>query len=83
MAIDGTWQRRGYLLDSSESGANLTFEDSLEGLNLKEFFLLLSSTGLAYRRCELSWVNADQIGVSFIRAGAKAFTTKIAEAVGP
>jgi hypothetical protein len=40
---------------------------SVEGLHLKEFFLLLSSTGLAYRRCELSWVNGDQIGVNFLR----------------
>jgi hypothetical protein len=27
---------------------------------------LLSSTGLAYRRCELAWVNGDQIGAKFI-----------------
>jgi hypothetical protein len=40
-------------------------------LHLKEFFLLLSSTGLAYRRCELSWVNGDQIGVNFIKTGEK------------
>ena len=42
-----------------------------EGLQLKEFFLLLSSTGLAYRRCELAWVNGDQIGVNFLRPGEK------------
>jgi hypothetical protein len=41
------------------------------GLHLKEFFLLLSSTGLAYRRCELSWVNGDQIGVNFLKQGDK------------
>jgi hypothetical protein len=40
---------------------------SLNGLNLNEFFLLLSSTGLAYRRCELSWVNGEQIGVTFLK----------------
>jgi hypothetical protein len=40
-------------------------------LHLKEFFLLLSSTGLAYRRCELSWVNGDQIGVNFLKTGDK------------
>jgi hypothetical protein len=38
---------------------------------LKEFFLLLSSTGLAYRRCELAWVNGDQIGVNFLKQGDK------------
>jgi hypothetical protein len=32
---------------------------------------LLSSTGLAYRRCELSWVNGDQIGVTFLKQGDK------------
>ena len=40
-------------------------------MHLKEFFLLLSSTGLAYRRCELSWVNGDQIGVTFLKQGEK------------
>jgi len=33
--------------------------------------LLLSSTGLAYRRCELAWVNGDQIGVNFLKTGDK------------
>ena len=44
---------------------------SVEGLHLKEFFLLLSSTGLAYRRCELAWVNGDQIWVNFLKQGDK------------
>ena len=57
------------IIDISETGAKLTVEGSVEGLHLKEFFLLLSSTGLAYRRCELSWVNGDQIGVNFIKTG--------------
>ena len=57
--------------DVSETGAKLTVEGSVEGLHLKEFFLLLSSTGLAYRRCELSWVNGDQIGVNFLKTGDK------------
>jgi hypothetical protein len=52
MGIDGTWRRSCIMEDISESGAKLTIEDSVEGLHLKEFFLLLSSTGLAYRRCE-------------------------------
>jgi len=71
MAIDGTWRRSCTMEDVSETGAKLTVEGSVQGLHLKEFFLLLSSTGLAYRRCELAWVNGDQIGVSFIRAGDK------------
>jgi hypothetical protein len=71
MAIDGTWRRNCMMEDVSEAGAKLTVEGSVEGLHLKEFFLLLSSTGLAYRRCELSWVNGDQIGVSFIKQGSR------------
>ena len=67
MGIDGTWRRDCTMEDISETGAKLTIAGSVEGLHLKEFFLLLSSTGLAYRRCELSWVNGDQIGVSFLK----------------
>ena len=71
MGIDGTWRRNCVMDDVSETGAKLTVDGSVEGLNLKEFFLLLSSTGLAYRRCELSWVNGDHIGVTFLKHGDK------------
>lgn len=71
MGIDGTWRRSCVMEDISETGAKLTVDGSVEGLNLKEFFLLLSSTGLAYRRCELGWVNGDQIGVNFLKPGDK------------
>ena len=71
MGVDGTWRRECIMEDVSETGAKLTVEGSVEGLHLKEFFLLLSSTGLAYRRCELAWVNGDQIGVNFLRTGDK------------
>ena len=67
MGIDGTWRRECIVEDISELGAKLTIEGTIEGLNLKEFFLLLSSTGLAYRRCELAWVNGDQVGVNFLK----------------
>jgi hypothetical protein len=69
MAIDGTWRRACNLSDVSETGAKLTVEASVEGLHLKEFFLLLSSPGLAYRRCELAWVNGEEIGVNFLKNG--------------
>ena len=71
MGIDGTWRRDCKMADVSESGAKLQVEGSVEGLHLKEFFLLLSSTGLAYRRCELAWVNGDQIGVNFLKLADK------------
>jgi hypothetical protein len=66
MAIDGTWRRSCKMLDISSTGARLLVEGSIEGLQLKEFFLLLSSTGLAYRRCEMIRVNADEMGVRFL-----------------
>lgn len=68
MAIDGTWQRPCIMQDVSETGAKLTVEGSIKGLPLKEFFLVLSTMGKAYRRCQLAWVNGDQLGVSFIKA---------------
>jgi hypothetical protein len=71
MGIDGTWRRDCTMEDISETGAKLTVDGSMDGLHLKEFFLLLSSTGLAYRRCELAWVNGDQIGVNFIKSAEK------------
>ncbi len=71
LGIDGTWRRTCIMRDVSESGALLVVEGSLAGLELNEFFLSLSSTGLAYRRCEKSWVNGDQLGVVFIKADAK------------
>jgi hypothetical protein len=71
MAIDGTWHRACQILDISETGAKLSVESSIEGLPLKEFFLVLSSTGTAFRRCELAWVNGDNLGVYFKRAGEK------------
>ncbi len=66
MGIDGTCRRDCFMEDVSQTGTKLTIYGSIEGPHLKEFFLLLSSTGLAYRRCELAWVNGDQIGAKFI-----------------
>jgi PilZ domain-containing protein len=66
MGIDGTWRRDCMMFDVSQTGARLRIEGSFEGLDLKEFFLLLSSTGLAYRRCRMVRVAGDQIGVEFL-----------------
>lgn len=68
MAIDGTWRRSCVLNAISDTDATLTVEGSIQGLNLKEFFLLLSSTGLAYRRCELVRVNGTEMDVAFLKA---------------
>ena len=71
MAVDGSWRRDCSIEDMSSSGARLKIAGSVEGLDLKEFFLLLSTTGLAYRRCELAWRNEGEIGVSFLAPAAK------------
>lgn len=67
MAIDGTWRRTCQLNAISDNDAILTVEGSIQGLNLKEFFLLLSSTGLAYRRCELVRVNGAEMDIQFLK----------------
>lgn len=71
MAIDGTWQRPCTMEDVSDTGAKLTVDGSIEGLPLKEFFLVLSTVGKAYRRCQLAWVNGDQVGVFFLKVTGK------------
>ncbi|WP_029583256.1 hypothetical protein [Bradyrhizobium sp. URHD0069] len=71
MGIDGTWRRDCVLNAISDNDAMLTVEGSIQGLNLKEFFLLLSSTGLAYRRCELVRVNGAEIDIQFLKARNK------------
>jgi len=71
MAIDGTWRRDCLLNAISETDAILTVEGSIQGLNLTEFFLLLSSTGLAYRRCELVRVNGAEMDVQFLKGKHK------------
>jgi hypothetical protein len=40
-------------------------------LQAREFFLLLSSTGLAFRRCELVWIDGAQVGVRFVPKDVK------------
>ena len=66
MGIDGSWRRECMMIDVSQTGARLCIEGSFEGLDLKEFFLLLSSTGLAFRRCRMVRVDGDQIGIQFL-----------------
>jgi hypothetical protein len=66
MGIDGTWCRECHLIDVSESGARLIATGSMEGLNFKQFFLLLTPTGTISRRCELVRVNGEEIGVRFM-----------------
>jgi len=71
IAIDGSWYRGCNILDVSEEGAMLQFQKSLSGLVLEEFFLMLSSTGVAFRRCRMAWINGDQMGVHFIKTNER------------
>jgi hypothetical protein len=65
MGIDGTWRRSCTLADISETGASLTINETLADLNLKEFFLVLSSNGSVYRRCALEGINGGSISAKF------------------
>jgi len=71
MGIDGTWRRDCLMIDVSQTGARLSVEGSLEGLDLKEFFLLLSSTGLPI-------AGADWCGLPAIKSG-RLFETTITQ----
>src|ERR1700761_3162062 len=67
MAIDGTWERECRIGDVSEVGAKLSINGSVNGIDTREFFLVLSTTGSAHRRCERVWLNGEEIGVRFLR----------------
>ncbi len=64
MAIDGTWYRDSFLIDVSDTGAEI--EVTGHGPELTEFFLMLTSFGTpVFRRCKRDWVQGARIGVSF------------------
>ena len=63
MGVDGTWRRACVLKDISASGARLEVEGSTEVLRSREFFMVLSTTGVAFRRCELVWIDEGCRGV--------------------
>lgn len=66
MAVDGTWRRACILKDVSSTGARVEVDGSTDVLTSREFFLVLSSTGLAFRRCQLVWINGATVGVQFV-----------------
>src|SRR6201995_5546531 len=70
MSIDGTWQRDCRIGDVSDSGARLIVQGSLVGVDMREFFLVLTATGNAHRRCARVWLNGDEIGVRFLKDAA-------------
>ena len=66
MGVDGAWRRPYFLIDVSVTGAKLEVNGSLDVLKAAEFLLILSSTGLAFRRCELVRVDGSEVGVRFL-----------------
>ena len=54
------------LLDVSSTGARIEIEGTTDVLKAKEFFLILSSTGLAFRRCEMVWIDGTTVGIRFL-----------------
>jgi hypothetical protein len=81
MGSDGSWRRACTLLDISSTGARLLVDESVSGLSLKEFFLVLSTSGRVFRRCGLIRVNGDEMGVRFIEeptGAAKKKTSTVA-----
>jgi len=71
MGVDGTWTRVCRMLDVSSTGARLEIEGTTEVLRAKEFFLVLSSTGLAFRRCEMVWIDGTTVGIRFLLNSTK------------
>ena len=64
------WMARGDVLAFSKTflatGARLAVDGTTDVLTSREFFLVLSSTGLAFRRCQLVWINGPLVGVNFV-----------------
>jgi hypothetical protein len=65
MAIDGTWFRDCHLEDVSQTGAKISVTGTVQGLNLTEFFLVLSPIGSAHRRCSMIWLKGEEMGLRF------------------
>jgi hypothetical protein len=70
-SLDGKWRMPCAMDDVSDEGARLSVKGDFDGANLKEFILLLSANGKAFRRCELSWIEGSEIGVRFIKPDGK------------
>jgi hypothetical protein len=67
VALDGSWERACRVGDVSDTGAKITIDGPIVGIDLREFFLKLTPTGSAVRRCERIWLNGDEAGVRFVK----------------
>ena len=65
IALDGTSYQDVTLLDVSDQGARFSVDGALAPSMTKEFFLVLTSSANAYRRCEVIWINGTHVGCGF------------------
>ena len=64
MTIDGTWSRESFLIDVSDTDAQIEVTD--DTAELTEFFLMLTSFGSpVFRRCKREWIEGAKMGVRF------------------
>ncbi|MDF0497330.1 PilZ domain-containing protein [Bradyrhizobium yuanmingense] len=68
LGADGRWWRSCVLIEASETGARLLIEGAPDVLRSKHFFLLLSKTGLAFRRCELVRLDGCEADIEYVTA---------------
>nr|WP_247342192.1 MULTISPECIES: PilZ domain-containing protein [unclassified Bradyrhizobium] len=66
LGVNGKWWRDCVLVEISETGARLRVDGSPDVLKSRHFFLLLSRTGLAFRRCELVRLDGPEADVQFV-----------------
>jgi hypothetical protein len=71
MAIDGTWRRSCVIEEVSDTGGNSPSRVRSKGYRSRNSFCCCRPTGLAFRRCELAWVNGEKLGVTFKRPSDK------------
>ena len=82
MSIDGTWCGDGFLIDISDTEAQI--EATGQAAELAEFFLILTSFGNpVFRRCRRRWVRGARIGVGFHKSqiGMKSLEKSLEEEV--
>lgn len=65
-AIDGSWRRACMMSEVSQAGAKLTLSEGVDRLDLSEFMLLLTPTGIVSRRCELVRAEGEEVYIRFV-----------------
>ena len=70
-AIDGSWRRACMMSEVSQTGARLTLSEGIDSLDLSEFMLLLTPTGIVSRRCQLVRAEGEVVDIRFVLAGRR------------